>query len=121
MLRQLVVLHQHGVNHRAKRRLFFIILWIAIILTTSVLYLSITAFAAPAYLIMGYLLGSFAKGMRVLMRFRRGWFVYDAAIDWDRVESLLGEPVAEEGPISSIAGSMVEQEAGRLKQSFEES
>jgi hypothetical protein len=60
-------------------------------LAFCVLLLKITAFAPPAYLFLGFILGMLLTNFGMLMLFRRLCPVYEAIIEWPRAFRLLKE------------------------------
>jgi hypothetical protein len=50
-----------------------------------------TAFAGPAYLLLGLFVGALLRQLKILMIFRKVWPVYEVIIDWPRAFGLLKE------------------------------
>jgi hypothetical protein len=83
-------LHERGVSpKRFNWRTHLFTLYIAFALGFCVLLQFMTAFAGPAYLLLGFVLGVLLKELRGLMSFRQVWPVYEAIIDWPRAFGLL--------------------------------
>lgn len=101
-LADLCRLHERGISPgRFSRRTLLVAGYIAFALGFCVLLQFMTAFAGPAYLLLGFVLGALLKELRVLMVFRRIWPVYEAIIDWPRAFQLLkasAGPRDEDGP-----------------------
>jgi hypothetical protein len=89
-LAEICRLHEHGFTpRRFSRRSLLLALYIVFVLAFCVLLQFMTAFAGPAYLFLGFVLGALLKELRILMIFRRVWPVYEAIIDWPRAFGLL--------------------------------
>lgn len=84
--------HERGISpKRFSWRTLLLALYVAFALGFCVLLQFMTAFAGPAYLLLGFILGTLLKDLRILMIFRRIWPVYDAIIDWPRAFQFLRE------------------------------
>lgn len=91
-LADLCWLHERGISPKQFGwRTLLLALYIAFALGFCVLLQFMTAFAGPANLILGFVLGAMLKQLVIWMNFRRVWPVYDAIIDWPRAFGLLKE------------------------------
>lgn len=89
-LAHLCQIHERGLNPRQlNRRSLLLAVYILLTLGFAVLLLNMTAFAAPGYFFLGYIVGALLQNLRILMVFRRIWPVYERIIDWPRAFNLL--------------------------------
>lgn len=89
-LAQICLIHERGLNaRRISLRSLLIALYILFCLGFSVLLVEITAFAGPAFLLLGFVVGALLTNLRILLTFRRIWPVYDSVIDWPKAHLLL--------------------------------